>query len=73
LKGSRKLGDENWHFDLGFALEELTNIPVGRRRRYHDDVTIMVITLSNDQRKGFYDYDRVILIMMATNVGLVKL
>ncbi|KAL9831986.1 hypothetical protein AtNW77_Chr3g0206371 [Arabidopsis thaliana] len=33
----------------------------------------MVITLSNDQRKGFYDYDRVILIMMATNVGLVKL
>lgn len=34
----------------GFTLEELTNVPAGRRRRYHDDVTIMVITLGTDQR-----------------------
>jgi len=38
------------HFDVGFTLEELTNVPAGRRRRYHDDVTIMVITLGTDQR-----------------------
>ncbi|KAL1223669.1 putative protein phosphatase 2C 40 [Cardamine amara subsp. amara] len=35
---------------VGFTLEELMNVPAGRRRRYHDDVTIMVITLGNDQR-----------------------
>ncbi|XP_010465680.1 PREDICTED: probable protein phosphatase 2C 40 [Camelina sativa] len=34
----------------GFTLEELMNVPAGRRRRYHDDVTIMVITLGTDQR-----------------------
>ncbi|CAH2053540.1 unnamed protein product [Thlaspi arvense] len=35
---------------VGFTLEELMNVPTGRRRRYHDDVTVMVITLGTDQR-----------------------
>lgn len=41
---------KNVNFGLGFTLEELMNVPTGRRRRYHDDVTIMIITLGNDQR-----------------------
>ncbi|KAH0880630.1 hypothetical protein HID58_068024, partial [Brassica napus] len=35
---------------VGFTLEELLNVPAGRKRRYHDDVTVMVITLGTDQR-----------------------
>ncbi|KAK1295480.1 putative protein phosphatase 2C 39 [Acorus calamus] len=34
----------------GFTTEELMSIPVGRRRKYHDDVTIIVIILGNKQR-----------------------
>ncbi|XP_042388366.1 probable protein phosphatase 2C 39 isoform X1 [Zingiber officinale] len=34
----------------GFSVEELMNIPVGRRRKYHDDVTVIVIILGNKQR-----------------------
>ncbi|XP_010551067.1 PREDICTED: probable protein phosphatase 2C 40 [Tarenaya hassleriana] len=34
----------------GFTMEELMNVPAGCRRRYHDDVTVMVITLGSDQR-----------------------
>ncbi|KAI3989437.1 hypothetical protein MKX01_032539 [Papaver californicum] len=34
----------------GFSTEELMSIPVGRRRKYHDDVTIIVIILGNKQR-----------------------
>ncbi|WOL01799.1 putative protein phosphatase 2C 39 [Canna indica] len=34
----------------GLTTEELMNIPAGRRRKYHDDVTIIVIILGNKQR-----------------------
>ncbi|KAL9390495.1 hypothetical protein Peur_019100 [Populus x canadensis] len=34
----------------GFSLEELMNIPAGRRRKYHDDVTLIVIILGANQR-----------------------
>ncbi|XP_010667317.2 probable protein phosphatase 2C 40 isoform X2 [Beta vulgaris subsp. vulgaris] len=34
----------------GFSIEELMNIPPGRRRKYHDDVTVIVITLGINQR-----------------------
>uniref|UniRef100_A0A1D1Y620 protein-serine/threonine phosphatase n=1 Tax=Anthurium amnicola TaxID=1678845 RepID=A0A1D1Y620_9ARAE len=34
----------------GFSLEELMRIPLGRRRKYHDDVTVIVIILGNKQR-----------------------
>ncbi|XP_010548942.1 PREDICTED: probable protein phosphatase 2C 40 [Tarenaya hassleriana] len=34
----------------GFTMEELMNVPAGRRRRYHDDVTVMVIILGSNQR-----------------------
>ncbi|KAJ6382169.1 hypothetical protein OIU77_030761 [Salix suchowensis] len=34
----------------GFSMEELMNIPAGRRRKYHDDVTVMVIILGINQR-----------------------
>jgi pyruvate dehydrogenase phosphatase len=34
----------------GFTLEELMNVPAGRRRKYHDDVTVMVIMLGMNQR-----------------------
>ncbi|XP_068333734.1 probable protein phosphatase 2C 40 [Pyrus communis] len=34
----------------GFSMEELMNIPAGRRRKYHDDVTVMVIILGTNQR-----------------------
>ncbi|KNA10919.1 hypothetical protein SOVF_139870 [Spinacia oleracea] len=34
----------------GFSMEELLNIPPGRRRKYHDDVTVIVITLGQKQR-----------------------
>ncbi|XP_075655501.1 putative protein phosphatase 2C 40 isoform X3 [Castanea sativa] len=34
----------------GFTLEELMNIPAGRRRKYHDDVTVIVIMLGTNQR-----------------------
>jgi pyruvate dehydrogenase phosphatase len=31
-------------------MEELMNIPAGRRRKYHDDVTLIVIILGANQR-----------------------
>lgn len=31
--------------NAGMTVEYLKNIPIGRRRKYHDDVTIMVVTL----------------------------
>ncbi|XP_057959807.1 probable protein phosphatase 2C 40 isoform X2 [Malania oleifera] len=34
----------------GFSMEELMSIPVGRRRKYHDDVTVIVIMLGTNQR-----------------------
>ncbi|KAK8539352.1 hypothetical protein V6N13_104405 [Hibiscus sabdariffa] len=34
----------------GFSKEELMNIPAGRRRKYHDDVTVMVIILGTNHR-----------------------
>lgn len=34
----------------GFTTEELMRVPAGRRRKYHDDVTIIVIILGNRQR-----------------------
>ncbi|KAK3441062.1 hypothetical protein EUGRSUZ_B01309 [Eucalyptus grandis] len=34
----------------GFSMEELMKIPPGRRRKYHDDVTVIVIILGTNQR-----------------------
>ncbi|KAK9671893.1 hypothetical protein RND81_12G062200 [Saponaria officinalis] len=34
----------------GFTMEELMNIPPGRRRKYHDDVTVIVIILGSNKR-----------------------
>ncbi|KAL9232914.1 hypothetical protein vseg_007975 [Gypsophila vaccaria] len=34
----------------GFSMEELMNIPPGRRRKYHDDVTVIVIILGSNKR-----------------------
>ncbi|XP_038722507.1 probable protein phosphatase 2C 40 isoform X2 [Tripterygium wilfordii] len=34
----------------GFSTEELMNIPAGRRRKYHDDVTVIVVILGTNQR-----------------------
>ncbi|KAE8670358.1 putative protein phosphatase 2C 39 [Hibiscus syriacus] len=34
----------------GFSTEELLNVPAGRRRRYHDDVTVIVIILGTNHR-----------------------
>ncbi|KAJ3675827.1 hypothetical protein LUZ60_004869 [Juncus effusus] len=31
----------------GFTTEQLMNVPAGRRRKYHDDVTVIVILLGN--------------------------
>ncbi|XP_077226543.1 putative protein phosphatase 2C 39 [Tasmannia lanceolata] len=36
--------------NAGFSTEELMRIPAGRRRKYHDDVTVIVIILGNKQR-----------------------
>ncbi|KAL4191880.1 hypothetical protein AMTRI_Chr06g191240 [Amborella trichopoda] len=36
--------------NAGFSIEELMRIPAGRRRKYHDDVTVIVIMLGNKQR-----------------------
>ena len=36
--------------DAGFSMEELMDIPAGRRRKYHDDATVMVIILGLNQR-----------------------
>ncbi|KAF8390790.1 hypothetical protein HHK36_025318 [Tetracentron sinense] len=36
--------------NAGFSTEELMKIPAGRRRKYHDDVTVIVIILGNKQR-----------------------
>ncbi|PSR92624.1 Protein like [Actinidia chinensis var. chinensis] len=34
----------------GFSIEELLRIPAGRRRKYHDDVTVIVIILGINNR-----------------------
>ncbi|KAK9065598.1 hypothetical protein SSX86_014999 [Deinandra increscens subsp. villosa] len=34
----------------GFSTEELISIPAGRRRKYHDDVTVIVIILGTNKR-----------------------
>ncbi|KAK9146924.1 hypothetical protein Sjap_006827 [Stephania japonica] len=34
----------------GFSTEELMRIPAGRRRKYHDDVTVIVIILGSNHR-----------------------
>ncbi|KAF5752207.1 Phosphatase 2C family protein isoform 1 [Tripterygium wilfordii] len=34
----------------GFSREEMMNIPAGRRRKYHDDVTVIVVILGTNQR-----------------------
>lgn len=34
----------------GFSTEELLSIPAGRRRKYHDDVTVIVIILGSNYR-----------------------
>lgn len=34
----------------GFSMEELMSIPPGRRRKYHDDVTVIVVILGTNQR-----------------------
>ncbi|XP_031272949.1 probable protein phosphatase 2C 40 [Pistacia vera] len=34
----------------GFSMEELMSIPAGMRRKYHDDVTVIVIMLGTNQR-----------------------
>lgn len=34
----------------GFSMEELMNVPAGRRRKYHDDVTVIVIILGTNHR-----------------------
>ncbi|RRT73958.1 hypothetical protein B296_00032869 [Ensete ventricosum] len=34
----------------GLSLADLLNIPAGMRRKYHDDVTVMVILLGSDSR-----------------------
>ncbi|CAA0817493.1 Probable protein phosphatase 2C 40 [Striga hermonthica] len=34
----------------GFSMEELMSIPAGRRRKYHDDVTVIVIVLGSNKR-----------------------
>ncbi|KAH6769709.1 Protein phosphatase 2C family protein [Perilla frutescens var. hirtella] len=34
----------------GFSMEELMSIPAGRRRKYHDDVTVIVIFLGTNKR-----------------------
>lgn len=36
--------------NAGFTVEHLKNIPIGRRRKYHDDVTVMVVTLGPEHR-----------------------
>ncbi|PIN00327.1 Protein phosphatase 2C/pyruvate dehydrogenase (lipoamide) phosphatase [Handroanthus impetiginosus] len=34
----------------GFSIEQLMSIPAGRRRKYHDDVTVIVIVLGTNKR-----------------------
>ncbi|GMP76590.1 hypothetical protein CsSME_00033199 [Camellia sinensis var. sinensis] len=34
----------------GFSTEELMRIPAGRRRKYHDDVTVIVVILGTNKR-----------------------
>ncbi|KAJ6695136.1 PROTEIN PHOSPHATASE 2C 39-RELATED [Salix koriyanagi] len=36
--------------NAGFSAEDLMSIPAGRRRKYHDDVTVIVVILGNKQR-----------------------
>ncbi|XP_058083345.1 probable protein phosphatase 2C 40 [Magnolia sinica] len=36
--------------NAGLTMEELMRIPAGCRRKYHDDVTVIVILLGSDQR-----------------------
>ncbi|KAL5541853.1 hypothetical protein UlMin_009563 [Ulmus minor] len=35
---------------FGFTMEEFADIPEGRRRKYHDDVTVIVVILGQNQR-----------------------
>ncbi|XP_022878747.1 probable protein phosphatase 2C 40 isoform X1 [Olea europaea var. sylvestris] len=34
----------------GFSMEQLMSVPAGRRRKYHDDVTVIVIVLGTNKR-----------------------
>ncbi|CDO98881.1 unnamed protein product [Coffea canephora] len=34
----------------GFTIEELMSVPAGRRRKYHDDITVIVIILGMNKR-----------------------
>ncbi|XP_051128908.1 probable protein phosphatase 2C 40 [Andrographis paniculata] len=34
----------------GFSKEELMSVPAGRRRKYHDDITVIVIVLGTNKR-----------------------
>ncbi|KAK1591544.1 hypothetical protein Q3G72_009318 [Acer saccharum] len=34
----------------GFSMEELMNVPAGRRRKYHYDVIVVVVILGSNQR-----------------------
>ncbi|XP_055818309.1 probable protein phosphatase 2C 40 [Solanum dulcamara] len=34
----------------GFSMEELMSIPAGRRRKYHDDITVIVVILGMNKR-----------------------
>ncbi|KAL3508084.1 hypothetical protein ACH5RR_033466 [Cinchona calisaya] len=34
----------------GFTIEELISIPAGRRRKYHDDITVIVVILGMNKR-----------------------
>ncbi|KAH9329910.1 hypothetical protein KI387_002018, partial [Taxus chinensis] len=36
--------------NAGMSIEQLMNIPAGRRRKYHDDVTVIIILLGKKQR-----------------------
>ncbi|RVW71517.1 putative protein phosphatase 2C 39 [Vitis vinifera] len=43
------LPNSDYCLHVGFSTEELMMIPAGRRRKYHDDVTVIVIMLGNKQ------------------------
>lgn len=36
--------------NAGFSMEELMSVPAGCRRKYHDDVTVIIIILGSNQR-----------------------
>nr|TKS15873.1 hypothetical protein D5086_0000029080 [Populus alba] len=48
---SKRIGSLCYRWQRWFSsLEELMSIPAGRRRKYHDDVTLIVIILGANQR-----------------------